>query len=194
MKDLTNQLVKEIRLEAIKEISKYGSPPLLLFEISEHHAILLADKYNANKKVILAGSYLADYKLGLALKQNRIQDHVKMSCISARKLLKRLKIEDKISDEIIHCIEAHHGTIPYKSLEAEIVANADCYRFLTMRGVVGFINNLSQRNDQDINGIIKYVEQKANEKWNVISLKEVKKELSVYYKEIQKLVYNAKNL
>ena len=56
----------------------------------------------------------------------------------SEKILKDLKIEEPYFSTLINCVAAHHGAIPFDSLEAEIVANADCYRFIHPRGVMSF--------------------------------------------------------
>jgi hypothetical protein len=185
------KLVKIARAEAIKEIEKFGSPPLELFEISEKQALSLAKKRKADVNVVLIGSLLADYKLGQAIKENRLGEHVKMSSDAALGLLRSHKVDEILINKILHCIEAHHGTVPYKFIEAEIVANADCYRFLTIRGIIAFIRTLSQR-DLTLDNILDYCEDKINEKWDIVSMPEVKKELGSEYKQITELILKAK--
>ena len=44
---------------AVKEIEKYDSPPLELFNISKAKALNLAKRYKADEEVVLLGSILA---------------------------------------------------------------------------------------------------------------------------------------
>lgn len=185
-------LAKEVRSEAIKEIDKYGSPPMELFKLSEFHAVKLAKLYNADFDIVKMGCYFADYKLGLAFKENRLKDHIKMSLEAASGFFKKHNTDKKLADKVLHCIEAHHGTIPYKSIEAEIVANADCYKFLTARGLFAFVKSLSGRENMTLDQILDYCEEKAGEKWSIASLPEVKKELENNHMLIKKLVKNAR--
>ena len=77
------ELIKESRKYAISEIEKYGSPPMILFEIAEKKAIELAEKFNADKNIVLIGIYLMDIKLGQALKENKVSEWIyvlRMDC------------------------------------------------------------------------------------------------------------------
>ena len=75
----------------------------------------------------MLGTLLMDVKLRQAMEEKRIKDHIQMSYDAAKVFLAQFEIEDSILNNILHCIEAHHGTIKYDSQEAEICANADCY-------------------------------------------------------------------
>jgi len=175
---------------ALEEIKKYHSPNLTQFEISNHFGQVLAKKYKVDKDIVFLGTCLMDLKIGQAIKENRLQDHIRMSAEAAQKFLTREKVEQKIINTIIHCVEAHHGTIKYQSKEAEVVANADCYRFLTFRGVIAFITMVGKR-EINLDEIIDFVDQKAEEKWHIVSLPGVKKELGPNYKAIKKFVKGA---
>lgn len=177
---------------ALNEIKRYGSPPLELYNISKIQSQRLAKKYKADLTICMLGAILADFKLGLAIKEGKIKEHVVMSAGGAKELLEKEKVNNKTIDNVIHCVLSHHGTIPFKTKEAEIVANADCYRFLTLRGVFAFIENLAKENRYDLNGIIDYVELKADEKWNILTLQDVKEELTPNYQLIKRLAIEAK--
>jgi len=184
---MTNQLIQAVEKAALSEIQTYNSPPLELYKISKAQAIQLAKRHKAELDICILGSILADYKLGEAISKGKISDHISMSQKAALKLLKKFKADDNIINKVSHCILAHHGTIPFKSIEAEVVANADCYRFLTIRGVFGFIENLASNKRYDLDNIIHYVKEKAVEKWNIITLPDVKTELEPNYKLIVRL-------
>jgi len=80
-----------------------------------HLAGLLAAELGANVKVAKRGGLLHD--LGKALDHEQEGTHVSIGVDLAKKY--------KESAEVIHCIEAHHGDVPFKSLEAIIVQTAD---------------------------------------------------------------------
>jgi hypothetical protein len=72
-----------------------------------------------------------DLKLGQAFKEGRSQDHVQMSVDAVRVFLDRFDdLDTSKKEKIINCVEAHHKDVPFTCIEAEICANADCYRFL----------------------------------------------------------------
>ena len=89
-------------------------------------------------------------------------------------------------DKIINCVEAHHKDIPFSCIEAEICANADCYRFIHPRGVFIQDGVLSKRTD-DFAERIDGLNRKLEEKHNILSLDKAKEELEDYYQMFRKL-------
>lgn len=128
-----------------------------------------------------------DIKLGQALKEGRIQDHVKMSVDATREFLEQFDLGKKEKDKILNCVEAHHGTVPYTCLEAEICANADCYRFLHPKGFLVFMHMLGKR-EGSFEKALRYAEEKLEEKYKIISLDICKKETDEYYRLLKKLI------
>ena len=80
-----------------------------------HIAGLLAGELGANIKIAKRGGLLHD--IGKALDHEQEGTHVGLGVELAKKY--------KESPEVIHCIQAHHGDVPFNSLEAIIVQTAD---------------------------------------------------------------------
>ena len=80
-----------------------------------HLAGLLAEELGANAKIAKRGGLLHD--IGKALDQEQEGTHVSIGVELAKKY--------RESQEVIHCIEAHHGDVEFRSLEAIIVQTAD---------------------------------------------------------------------
>ena len=76
---------------------------------------LLAVELGANETIAKRGGLLHD--LGKATDHETDGTHTQIGMDIAKKC--------KESPEVIHCIEAHHGDVPYKSVEAIIVQVAD---------------------------------------------------------------------
>jgi len=76
---------------------------------------LLAVELGANEAICKRGGLLHD--LGKATDHDTDGTHVSIGVDLAKKC--------KESAEVIHCIEAHHGDVPYKSVESIIVQVAD---------------------------------------------------------------------
>lgn len=76
---------------------------------------LLATELGANVQVAKRGGFLHD--IGKALDHEIEGTHVAIGIDLARKY--------KESEEVIHCIHAHHGEVPFGSVEAIIVQVAD---------------------------------------------------------------------
>ena len=146
---------------------------------------MLAKEYNADVNLVLIGCVLMDIKLSEARKLNKIPEHPKMASDFAKEFMKDYDLTDEEKEKIINAIEAHHGKIPYTCLEAEICANADCYRFIHPVGVFTFQGVLSKRTDNFVEQIesLKY---KLNEKYNILSLPKAKEELEEYYEVYSK--------
>ena len=80
-----------------------------------HLSGLLAAELGADVKVAKRGGLLHD--LGKALDHEQEGTHVSIGVELAKKY--------KESQAVIHCIEAHHGDVPFNSIEAIIVQVAD---------------------------------------------------------------------
>lgn len=164
------------------EIENNGLPTTIHYDLSNDMGIEIAKKLEANEEIVAIGTRLMDLKLGQAFKEKRLPEHVAMSSEASKVFLKNNGlIED--SDEwgsIINCVEAHHGTIPFKSIEAEICANADCYRFLHPKGVISYFFSVVQRTG-DLKKSIEQVENKMNEKMAIASIPFVVDELKEYF-------------
>lgn len=186
-----DELIKEVDKLALEEIQKYSLPAPFHYEISNLKGQEIAKKLKADEDVVALGTRLMDIKIGEAIKQNRLQDHVKMSAEYAKEIISKYKIENELIDKIINCVEAHHKQVPFTSIESEICANADCYRFLNPKVAIHFFANLQKR-DMDFDESVKYFESKVDEKWKILSLDICKKELTPSYKLLKKIISELK--
>lgn len=185
-------LANEIDAIARKEIETYGLPTQRHYNLSLEKGLELAKKLNADVNLVKAGIALMDIKLGQAAKEGHQPQHVKYCVEFSEQLLKDLGIKDPYYSILINCVAAHHGAIPFTSLEAEIVANADCYRFIHPRGVMSFHATVIKRgNDHD--AALKAVETKLDEKYGILSLDAAKSELVPYYEMFKKILMAARD-
>lgn len=187
---ITKKLINSVKEFVYKEIETYGAPSKFQVDFTNEKGQLLSEKLNADKNIVLLGSLLMDCKLGQAYKEGRLQDHIEMSKQKADEILSSDK--DVTNDEklnILNCISQHHGLDKFSSLEAEICCNADCYKFASIKGVIGGIKHLR---DMPLDDIVKLFSDKANEKWNALSLDISKKELKVEYESIKSFLKNYK--
>jgi len=184
-------IINQARKFAQKEIEKYGMPGPIAFEISENKAKELAEKLRADKSITLVGTYLMDIKLGQAFKEGRGKEHVKMSVEATKEFLEKFEIDEKTKEKIINCVEAHHGDLPYICKEAEICANADCYRFLHPKGFLVLFSGLGKEG-LEFEEILNLAELKLDEKYKILSLDICKKELKEYYYQLKALIKSAR--
>jgi hypothetical protein len=186
-------IAEESRKYALSEIEKFGLPDRTHFDISEKKALELAERLGADKSVVRAGVALMDLKLGQAFKEGRLKEHISMGVEAAREFLDGLGIDGAAKEKIINCIEAHHGTVPYKCREAEICANADCYRFVHPKGFFVYLTVLGRRNP-DFQACLDAAEKKMDEKHKVLSLDACKQELDEHYKTLKRFIAEARKL
>ncbi len=171
---------KELYEDALV-MARENIPPLKNhLDISIEKGTVLAKEYNADVDLVLIGILLMDIKLGEAIKMNRGSEHTKMSSDFAKKFLEDYDLTNKEKDILINSIEAHHGNVPYESIEAEVCANADCYRFLHPLGIFTYADFLAKKDIPFINQI-KELQFKMDEKYNTLSLDKAKEELLEYY-------------
>lgn len=171
---------------ALSEIEKYGLPTKIHFEISYVQGIKIAEKLNGDVDLVGIGVSLMDLKLGEAFKKQKLAEHVKMSAEASEQFLKSYSIDDEIQGKILNCIQAHHGKIPFNCIEAEISANADCYRFIHPTGVIHYIGTLTKRG-LEFQEVVNQAESKLDEKWEILSLDYCKNELTEHYYSFKKL-------
>ncbi len=189
MQEIINQ-AKEL---AISEINKYGVPKMEHFVLANEKGQQLAEVLGADKDIVLLGTILMDLKIGQCMKEGRLTEHVKDSSLATQEFLKKFDISDDVFKKIVSCIELHHGTENYYCLEAEICANSDCYRFLSsegfFHGILIFGNRLSNFNEALTN-----LENKIEEKYNIISLDICRQEVEENYHIFKKLIKSARRV
>ncbi len=102
-------------LGRLKYRTSYGQNVLKHSLEVSYLAGLLAAEVGANVAVAKRGGLLHD--IGKALDHEVEGTHVSIGVDLCRKY--------KESKEVIHCIEAHHGAVPFESIEAILVQTAD---------------------------------------------------------------------
>ena len=102
-------------LGRLKYRTSYGQNVLKHSLETCHIAGLLAGEIGANVNIAKRGGLLHD--IGKALDFEMEGSHVQIGVELTKKY--------KESEEVIHCIEAHHGDVPFHSIEAILVQVAD---------------------------------------------------------------------
>lgn len=188
---------KELYKELLEIAKEKGAPPKNFLAISKTKAEMLAKEYNANLEIVQFGVLLMDIQIGEAQKNNCVSEHVRMSSDFAKEFLKKSDFNEEEKEKIINCVEAHHGQVPFACIEAEICANADCYRFIHPLGVFTFEAMMAKRTD-DFLEQIKALKFKLNEKKNILSLPKAKMELDSFYeiysKQFDEIIRYMENL
>ena len=172
---------KELYKDALALARANVPPAKNHLDISLEKGKMLALEYGADVDLVLIGILLMDIKLSEAMKMGRGPEHTKMSSEFAKEFLGDYDLTDEEKKVIINSIGAHHGGVPYESIEAEVCANADCYRFIHPLGVFTYAGVLAKR-DLPFIDQIKGLKAKLEEKYNILSLPTAKEELDEYYK------------
>ena len=184
-------IVEESEKFALEEIEKYGWPRRIAFDIANSKGLQLGRQLNADSTIVQAGTRLMDIKLGQALDEGRIKEHVRMSVEAAKEFLKKFDVDEKTKTKILNCIEAHHGTVSFICKEAEIVANADCYRFLTPKGFLDALISYGKMG-LGLDDALNRIEEKVEEKIRIVSLDICRKELDKNYLQIKDFLKKAR--
>jgi hypothetical protein len=189
----SKEIAEKIDAVAREEIAQYGLPTERHYNLSMQKGLELASKLHADENLVKAGVALMDIKLGYAAKVLNAQPaHVKYCVEFAESLLKELGVDEPFYSILINCVAAHHKVKteelnPFESVEAEIVANADCYRFIHPRGVMSFHATAIKRGLEHDKALA-LVESKLDEKYGIMSLPEAKEELEPYYKAFKDIL------
>ena len=184
-----DEIIEKAREYALKEISLYGTPITESFVLANEKGQFLAEKLSADKDVVMLGTMFMDLKIGECIKEGKVSEHVERSSKAARRFLEQFDLEKEKIEKIINCIEAHHSG-KYTCKEAEICANADCYKFLHPRGMFSALVLWGGR-EQNVDNIILKAKEKIEEKHKILSLEICKEELEPHYLNFKKLLESA---
>lgn len=188
---ITQEIIKKAKKWALEEIEENGSPSLVNFSFSNKKGQELAEKLGGDKNLILLGTILMDIKLEECKNEGKLSAHTKRGAEATRKFLETFDIDEETKNKTINCVEAHHGTTDFICKEAEICANADCYRFLHPYPIFSYFIYLGNEN-KEFEEAVDQVELKIEEKWSILSLPICKAELEPYYKTFKDLIQKAR--
>lgn len=183
---------KQLISDALELAKKNVPPAPKHLEVSLQKGKELAEVYHADYDIVIIGICLMDIKLKEAIAQSKQGEHVAMSLEFAKEFLKDYDITEDEYNKIINSVEAHHDTVPFQCIEAEVCANADCYRFLAPACVFTFSNVLSKR-DVSLKEQLQEMKHKLEEKHSILSLNKAKEDLEEDYQMFLKLLEEALN-
>lgn len=175
------EFLKKARELAYLETEKNYTPPVPVINLSTEKGKIIAKELGANADIVEVGTLLMDCALGQALKENRGGEHIQMSLDKANELLRESSLSENEKENIRHCVLEHHGSEKFYSLESEICCNADCYRFISIKG---FMFQIRYGRDMSFEEMVDLLNKKVEEKWNALSLETSKKELENQHKLI----------
>lgn len=172
-------IVEEARKLAESEINLHGLPTMLHLQLSADKGREIARHLKANEDLVLIGVYLMDVKLGQAFKENKLAQHVQMGIETTQRFVAEHGLKGADAETVMDAVASHHGAPKFASFESEIVANADCYRFIHPIGVFHYIGTLVKRG-LDHNAVLAGAEAKLDEKAKILSLEYCKRDLNPF--------------
>jgi hypothetical protein len=162
------------------------APAWALTEIAIEKGRQLSKLYKVNEDLVLAALYLAHIAFSTKFKGKIQQRHEEFSAKLAEKYLKQWKVSQSEIRIILNAIRAHHGKVPTESKVAEVVKNAECFKFLTVKGELILLHDMATRYMPFLEAVA-FAKYKAKQKMGYITLKEVKPEAERNYKQILKI-------
>ncbi len=178
-KDIVNQARDIMR----RQTKKNGAPAWVLTEIAVAKGLELSKKYKVDKNLISTSLYFAHTKFSQKIHGSVQKNHERLSANFAKANLKKWKLPEKEIDIVMNAILSHHNKQKTTSLEAEVMKNAECFKFLTVPGAVAFIHHLGNRG-LSLNEAVLFAKSKAVQKLSYITLKDIKIEAKRNFKEV----------
>lgn len=146
----------------------------------------------ADENIVKIAVALMDSKLPEASSKGIPKQHTSMAVEATKEFLKEVDfLSDEQKQNIVKCVEEHHGVDNFYSVESEIVCNTDCYKFLHPKGVFDYCSILGRRHN-NLNKELTQLEYKMDEKYGALSLDIVKEELEPYYRSFKELISKTK--
>jgi len=162
------------------------APSWLLTELAVRKGAKLAKKYRVDPEIVQISLYLA-HTIFSRVWQGKIQEHhEQLSANFVKPYLKKWQVSPAKQDIILNAIEAHHAKRTTKSKAAEVVKNAECFKFVTVEGALISFHEFGIRGISMKESVSKVI-QKMEQKLKLLTLSECKKEAAVNCREIRRI-------
>lgn len=146
----------------------------------------LAQQYNENEKLILTSLYLAHTVFSPIWGGEIQQKHFILSAEFSKKYLEEWKVPEEEQKVILNSIQAHHGGMKAETKIAEIVKNAECFKFVSVEGALIYLHEWGKR-QVDYEEARDKVLQKMEQKRKLLTLEECIQEAHKNCQEIRKI-------
>ncbi len=166
-----------------RQTLKNGAPAWGLTEIAVQKGKELAKRFHVSEELVVSSLYLAHVVFSKEINGKVQRQHEEASARLAEKFLKQWKVNIQKQKVILNAIRAHHDKVPTESTLAEVVKNAECFKFLTVRGAVILLHEAGKRG-MTFSEAVAYARSKATQKLRYISLPGVKREANQGYREV----------
>jgi HD superfamily phosphodiesterase len=180
------EIVKLSKAIMLEQTRKNKSPVWQLTEIAIDKGKELSKIYNVDERLVLTSLYLAHTIFSPVWKDETQKNHPKLSSEFAVKYLDQWNVKEKDKEIIINAIESHHNKVEPKSKTAEVVKNAECFKFVTLKGCLIYFHELGLRGI-DYKESVHRVLYKMQSKRNLLTLDKCIREADKNCKEIMKV-------
>lgn len=179
-------IVEEARQLMYKQTQINKAPSWRLTELAIEKGKELATKYNEDERLILTSLYLAHTVFSPIWAGEIQKNHPKLSAEFSKEYLDKWGVAEEEQRIILNAIQAHHNNVETETKIAELVKNAECFKFVTIEGSLIWLHELGLRQvdyDEAKCKVIKKMEQKRK----LLTLDDCIKEAEENCKQIKKL-------
>ncbi len=177
------QLSKDLMYQQTK-INK--APAWRLTELAILKGKELAKKYQVDERLVLTSLYLAHTVFSPIWAGEIQQNHTKLSAEFSKKYLAEWNISEEEQKIILNSIRAHHNEVETETKIAEIVKNAECFKFVTVEGALIYLHEWGLR-QVSYEEAREKVLQKMDQKRKLLTLEECMTEAEKNCAEIRKI-------
>lgn len=181
-------IVEKARELMYEQTQKNKAPAWSLTELAIEKGKELAQKYNEDERIILTSLYLAHTVFDRVWQGEIQKAHPKLSAEFAKDYLEKWEVSSEEQQIILNSIQAHHNDVKTETKIAEIVKNAECFKFVTVEGSLIWLHELGIRQvdyEEAKDKVIKKMEQKRS----LLTLEDCIKEAEINCKEIIRLFH-----
>lgn len=184
-----SDFIDKARELAKQQCEKNHAPAWGLTELAVKKGRFLAKKYAVNAELVTIALYLAHSIFNEERGGPVQQRHTTASAEFAKHFLLEWGVPDHDRAIILNAIEAHHGQVATASKEAEIMKNAECFKFLSLEGISLFLADMRRRG-MTHDEAAEYAMDKMNQKTQLLTLEDCKQEAGRNRELILKVLSN----
>jgi hypothetical protein len=173
-------LISKARTLMRKQTRKNKAPAWALTEIALAKGKELCKKYKVREELVITALYLAHIEFSTIIKGRVQKNHEQLSAHTAEHYLTLWKVPKNNAAIILNAIQAHHDKVPALSKEAEVMKNAECFKFLTLEGAVIYLHDLGTRK-MHLEQAVEQVKYKAKQKLGYVTLPGLRREANANY-------------
>jgi hypothetical protein len=167
-------IVQRSRKLMYTQTKKNKAPAWLLTELAVQKGTELAKKYKVDEKLVVTALYLAHTVFSPVWDGEVQQHHPELSAKFVKPYLNKWGISQKEQEIILNSIETHHAKVPGKYKISEVVRNAECFKFVTLKGSLIWLHECGLRGYPWKESVDKVL-QKMEQKRKLLTLQDCKK-------------------